>query len=222
MKQNKIIPIRECSCCYEFIDIEKEMFNCPNTKCTYVLCKNCIVNLGKKTNSDQCPACRIKLPINYKPIEIVTETTTRPTVIIMTRNRRNVSQYTSIENDCNLCIDESINFCDYIANKCRVNIIKCCGICKHSACDVFQIVSMTVIILSCCFGVLFIGHMVSYHLYPFIYCCINPVIAFILGSIFGIMTLLIFITCLTFCAKCCMLCYGEKDNTYSINSIHVL
>ena len=64
MKPNKIIPIRECSCCYEYIDIEKEMFNCPNTKCTYVLCKNCIINLGKKTNSDQCPACRIKLPIN--------------------------------------------------------------------------------------------------------------------------------------------------------------
>ena len=64
MKPNKIIPIRECSCCYECIDIEKEMFNCPNTKCTYVLCKNCIINLGKKTNSDQCPACRIKLPIN--------------------------------------------------------------------------------------------------------------------------------------------------------------
>ena len=32
MKQNKIIPIRQCSCCYENIDIEKEIDNQKNIK----------------------------------------------------------------------------------------------------------------------------------------------------------------------------------------------
>uniref|UniRef100_A0A6C0CNT3 RING-type domain-containing protein n=1 Tax=viral metagenome TaxID=1070528 RepID=A0A6C0CNT3_9ZZZZ len=222
MKPNKIYPIRECSCCYETILIDKEIFNCPNTKCTYVLCKNCIMNLGKKTNSDQCPACRVKLPIHYKPIEIVTEITPRPGIIIMRRNGRSIPQYTSIEHDCGVCIDESIDFCDNITNMSCVNIKKCCKECKQNACSVFQILFMIIIILFGCFGVLFIGHMVSYHLYPFIYCCVHEAVSFILGGIFGIMTLLIFITCLTFCGKCCILCYGEKNNSYGIHDNFIL
>ena len=50
----------------------------------------------------------------------------------------------------------------------------------------------------------------------------HEVASFILGSIFGIMTLFILITCLTFCGKCCILYYNQNNNSYGINDNFIL
>lgn len=205
MKPNKIIPIRECSCCYECIDIEKEMFNCPNTKCTYVLCKNCIINLGKKTNSDQCPACRIKLPINYKPIEIISERTPRPNVIIMTRNtnRRRIIRSTHIEEDCDDIFDDCIKFSNDCIKFCCTDIKEWALKCKE-ICIIGSQVSLLVILwLALMVGLLLLGHVISVNLYPDIYCCLPLVASFIIGGIMGIITMMCVGTCIGICCHCC-------------------
>lgn len=214
MKQNKIIPIRECSCCYELIYIEKEIFNCPNTKCTYVLCKNCIINLGKKTNSDQCPACRIKLPIHYKPIEIISERTRHPQVIIMNRNtnRRRVNETTVIEEECYKLVDECFKFCGEVIKCCCTDIKECSLKCKDICIIGFQLTLLATLWLGMMTGLLLIGHMVSVNLYPFIYCCMPLILSFIIGGIFGIMTILCCGTCFGACFKCCTMCNNTTDS----------
>jgi|UniRef100_A0A6C0AKS4 hypothetical protein len=205
MKPNKIIPIRECSCCYEYIDIEKEMFNCPNTKCTYVLCKNCIINLGKKTNSDQCPACRIKLPINYKPLEIISERTPRPNVIIMTRrtNRRTINESSSFEEDCDYICNSFIKFCNDCVKFCCSYIKECSLKYKDKCIIVFQSSILLILWFALMICILIIGHMISVNLYPFIYCCLPFVVSFIIGGAVGVMTLLSIMGCIGGCCKCC-------------------
>jgi hypothetical protein len=68
---NKVIPnnnnIGFCDCCYsENVEIEV----CPsNNKCEYAMCKKCIKNIKKKTESKKCPACRETI-INIENINL--------------------------------------------------------------------------------------------------------------------------------------------------------
>ena len=57
---NKIVPINKsyCDCCMEE---EKIIKRCPNEKCKYVMCVDCIEDLKRKTSSNKCPNCRGEL-----------------------------------------------------------------------------------------------------------------------------------------------------------------
>ena len=57
---NKIVPVNKsyCDCCMEE---EKIIKRCPNEKCKYVMCVDCIEDLKRKTSSNKCPNCRGEL-----------------------------------------------------------------------------------------------------------------------------------------------------------------
>jgi hypothetical protein len=196
MKNKKIIPIRECSCCWEYVDIEMEIFNCPNEKCSYILCKKCIINLGKQTNSDLCPACRTKLPVHYKPIEIITERTHRPVVMMMNRDEYVIGRRSGPSDEF---LDSSLKFCnDFLGEMiyCITHPKLCTKICLE-AIVMFSIWSMIV------FCSLLLGNAISWELFPIIYCCIHNALSFIIGGILGFITLMMCILLLVLCGKGC-------------------
>lgn len=211
MKKNKIVPIKECSCCYEYVDIEMEIFECPNIKCSYILCKKCLINLGKKTHSDQCPACRIKLPIHYKPIEIITERTLRPHVVVMNRDSFVVRRRLVRRNRCEDDIMEACNWaCKKISDEFSGNESNCIGdiiyCCKHPEKSLTQLITLFGIGFMYLCGILvclLIGNLISMNIYPAIYTgFLNKTLSFILGGILGFLTMFMALVCATICGQC--------------------
>lgn len=224
MKKNKILPIRECSCCCEYVDIEMEIFNCPNDKCSYILCKNCLINLGEKTRSDQCPACRTKLPVHYKPIEIITERTLRPHVVIMNRDNIAVRRRLIRRNRCEDDIMDTCNWaCKKISDEfagnednCIGDIIYCCQHPRKCLIPSISFLALGFMYISAMCICLLIGNVISIQIYPTIYMgFLHPVLSFLLKKILGFMSLVMLLTCATVCIRCCLIGFNPHDTVFA-------